>query len=463
MADKQVLVHLCYIFLFVIFWSSNYIYKESMYDYSIELIIEIAKTRDDFQTWFFTILANLGSGQLYQWIMLLVVSWYGPVYGLYINMFFTICNYMLTITKLMIHDPRPYMTDERIDVVSCSHEYGSPSGHAVLAATYSTFLFLMYNHSQKQTHLTMSQRLRDWKYILGVICIVSYPLIMAYDRLFMGVHTIDQIIFGLQLGYWLAFYFHFCYKKAIQVHVHRLLASDPWLSNRFMIGKYALNVTVFFFVFAMGSQILAFSYTYYTFKTPQEWIDRLASKCSSPSLFNTFEYMSLYYTGGTAAGYGAYMGLLLRVKLFPGNLVRNRTLKNFTLRMIFIYILTWPFLWLDSQIPWDVSALWIIVVFKALIPGFFQGVMMFAFPDQIIHSLDKLFGWDKKSSEFNSEQFETEGGSSSPNNYNIQNHSFSYDLSIQHNQKKKEHAYEYTAHTQEQEEKLKPLLKESQL
>ncbi|CDW85967.1 UNKNOWN [Stylonychia lemnae] len=52
--------------------------------------------------------------------------------GFYLTLTFVFNRYLQTISKLLIHDPRPYMVDERVEAMSCSHEYGNPSGHAYI-------------------------------------------------------------------------------------------------------------------------------------------------------------------------------------------------------------------------------------------------------------------------------------------------------------------------------------------
>lgn len=78
-----------------------------------------------------------------------MLCWDGPVKGLYLILLMTLSGFMMTSTKLLLHDPRPYMVDDRINAKSCYHEYGNPSGHSVMAAVYPIFVLLACFHTEK--------------------------------------------------------------------------------------------------------------------------------------------------------------------------------------------------------------------------------------------------------------------------------------------------------------------------
>jgi hypothetical protein len=50
--------------------------------------------------------------------------------------------YVMNLTKMAYHEPRPFMVESAINVYGCSPEYGNPSGHSIFAAAMDTFIFL---------------------------------------------------------------------------------------------------------------------------------------------------------------------------------------------------------------------------------------------------------------------------------------------------------------------------------
>jgi len=48
---------------------------------------------------------------------------------------------------------------------------------------------------------------------------------IMYSRLFVGVHSIDQVIFGAQIGIWCAFVLQFCLREYIFKEVQELISA----------------------------------------------------------------------------------------------------------------------------------------------------------------------------------------------------------------------------------------------
>jgi len=44
-----------------------------------------------------------------------------------------------------------------------------------------------------------------WSKIVSLAIAITYGVTIAYSRLFLGVHSLDQVLYGLLLGSWCAF------------------------------------------------------------------------------------------------------------------------------------------------------------------------------------------------------------------------------------------------------------------
>eukprot|EP00347_Sterkiella_histriomuscorum_P007008 403350595 len=388
-------MQLCYIFFFIIIWLLNYSYKKQLFEYSLDVIVNIIETRTEVSIWIWTLIADLGSGKLYGYLFIAILSWYGPVKGYNYRLVLTICALTMTTQKLIQHDPRPFMVDDRIEVMSCFHDYGNPSGHSVLAATFSTYLFLMHFHTERKQMISFRDKVKDWKYILGILGIIGYTFIQSFNRLFLGVHAIDQILFGCQLGFWVVFYYHYNIRVNVLVHLKKLIKQNPFENYQINYLQYALRGLLLFTI-GFGIQFAAFLFAYYTFETPKDWIIRLAGKCSAPPLYNTFEFVNLYYSGATASGFGGYLGLLFRARYFPNSCNIFKNWKYFLVRAVMIFVIQMPFDYIEKAVPWDVPQYWMMIVFKALLPNFISSFLVFSLPDQIIFKVNKYFGWEQR-------------------------------------------------------------------
>jgi membrane-associated phospholipid phosphatase len=120
------------------------------------------------------------------------------------------------IMKISYGQPRPFWVDNSLFAL-CDGGYGNPSAHAyVSSAAYLTLAHILtdYNFFKRRIYL------RILVYILFIGLIVAICL----SRLYLGVHAINQILYGALLG--IALYFLF-------VHIIRMHAMSA--KNFFMI------------------------------------------------------------------------------------------------------------------------------------------------------------------------------------------------------------------------------------
>ncbi|CDW75496.1 pap2 superfamily phosphatase [Stylonychia lemnae] len=315
--------------------------------------------------------------------MLLLLAIKGVKAGFYIFSIWVINDYIKTLSKILIHDPRPHMVDDRINALSCSYEYGTPSGHACNSTFIFVLLFLEYNYpfgQEKQKSFA--------KYLISLILGVSFIFIMCYDRVYVGVHTIDQLILGIAIGLWVPLWFHCCYRNSI----YKYLESIQNTGNRQFFIK-VLMASLIFIVIILAPQVLAFVYTDQTFSPPQIWKERLNRNCIQPPLFNTFHYSGIYYAGSNGVILGAFIGLLIH-----GRSVHIKAKTYSILQVIIKYVTLIVILALckaiDSLVPFDLPSIYLVLVLKGFIPSFLPGLLSFSIPDilldRIILKMNKL-------------------------------------------------------------------------
>jgi hypothetical protein len=93
------------------------------------------------------------------------------------------------ILKMIYRIPRPYFYDSDIEPTSCSFEYGNPSGHGMAAATF--YLSICY---------TIISQYKIKRRILPYAGAAIFAIGVGYTRVFVGLHTMDQILTGVALG-----------------------------------------------------------------------------------------------------------------------------------------------------------------------------------------------------------------------------------------------------------------------
>ena len=112
--------------------------------------------------------------------------------------------------KMGIHDSRPQFDDPSIATINagtCAGEFGNPSGHALITSQYFTsgLLFCLTEYK------SFFESNRVLKNSLKVFCVI-FTLGVLLCRIYLGRHSIDQILLGATLGSLTAHFLHYCFK-----------------------------------------------------------------------------------------------------------------------------------------------------------------------------------------------------------------------------------------------------------
>lgn len=157
------------------------------------------------------------------------------------------------------------------------------------------------------------------------MCIVAitFGLTIGYSRLFLGMHTMNQIVFGLILGVWIALSWHFIVCDSLMKHSHDLVTGACFGLNANESERKAklmkiTMITLLFFVVLMAVQIVNYFIVNPNIVIDPEWIIEISAKCDPSKLNDAFAKKSLLQTGLIAIGFGAYYGCVLQGYLFHG-------------------------------------------------------------------------------------------------------------------------------------------------
>ncbi len=142
----------------------------------------------------------------------------------YYLVLFSFVMLVMNVTKLSYADPRPYWVASDIVAYKCSNQYGNPSGHSETSMGIAMTLWLDYA-------FTNASNLRKGVLLFAALL---FAFSIGYSRLILGVHSLDQIIYGLSLGVWIAFTMQYCVRPDLDPHVASLLKNNAErLSDRF--------------------------------------------------------------------------------------------------------------------------------------------------------------------------------------------------------------------------------------
>ena len=132
---------------------------------------------------------------------------------------FLIANTSLSAMLKLVHaEPRPYWTHPHIHVMEgyCPKDYGLPSGHVEYSASVILVFILEVADPRRQV--------RNWGLIVTIIGLV------CLSRLYLGHHSLDQVIYGLCLGLSMScLYFH-----GLQKTFRRLLLEQKLVTQKIL-------------------------------------------------------------------------------------------------------------------------------------------------------------------------------------------------------------------------------------
>jgi membrane-associated phospholipid phosphatase len=105
--------------------------------------------------------------------------------------------------KMILQEPRPFWLDDGIVAFDCEPGYGFPSNH-VLTSVPSFFIFFEILYYHFEIDRTVNAKIFYWVGI-GVNTLLCF--ILGLSRMILGVHSLDQVFFGLLMGMGLYYFY----------------------------------------------------------------------------------------------------------------------------------------------------------------------------------------------------------------------------------------------------------------
>lgn len=108
-----------------------------------------------------------------------------------------ICLYMQGTLKMIYAQPRPYMLHTEIHAYSCIPDFGRPSGHALSSTVVFLMIYHYYIHEKEDETTNFKTTIWNYLSLILVLCVIA---IVCLSRIFLGVHSLGQILLGLSYG-----------------------------------------------------------------------------------------------------------------------------------------------------------------------------------------------------------------------------------------------------------------------
>jgi len=137
---------------------------------------------------------------------------------MYYLIFFALDKSCVNYFKLAYHDPRPYMINPNIKPISCSRAFGNPSGHSSSSLIVPIVVFLDIFHGKTHKYYK-PEFFATPPYVISLFVAIFWPATIPFTRYVLGVHSLDQILFGVSLGIWGGLTCHFVIRDHVINHM----------------------------------------------------------------------------------------------------------------------------------------------------------------------------------------------------------------------------------------------------
>ena len=186
---------------FIVGFTIEFFYRKPLYDNSVDITKSVQEPLSSTTT-FFKYWAYLGVIEFYLAIIFFLFFPINYCFTFFLNLVISVhlCNF----AKLVYSQGRPFILDESV-YITCESGYGNPSGHS--------FQFTSNLLALAQLFIDFFKLSKKYFIIIYIVCAILI-LSINLSRIVLGVHSINQVIFGDTLGF--TVFFTIC--KIIQPH-----------------------------------------------------------------------------------------------------------------------------------------------------------------------------------------------------------------------------------------------------
>jgi membrane-associated phospholipid phosphatase len=266
------------LWLFLVF-SLESIFRNPLFQYSLFLEENLQKS-GTFIISLMNFFSFMGTEPVYLLIILFVIN-FDDTYKSYTILMISLVSTLLTGTlKIIYTEARPYYLNPNIIPFNCEGGYGNPSGHSLSSSAIYLTIWKLYFYD-KNTKIS--------SLLLFLFLIFS----IMVSRLFMGVHSLNQIIFGFLLGFSLFFAVFFVYELDY---------------NKFQ--SFVIRVQIFQYLIvnsAISLLILVIFFT--TFQQKAEYIERIQYHCKNLPILKMLHKEILLMIPLFLSNIGAFIGI----------------------------------------------------------------------------------------------------------------------------------------------------------
>lgn len=209
-------------------------------------------------------ISELGSKKIKSFLVIALFSFC----NLYHAFLYSIVTYIsITLSswlKILLQEPRPFWLDDSVKAYDCEAGYGYPSNHVLTTVpTFLMFFEILYYHFKIDR--SVNANIFYWAGIGANILII---ICVGFSRMILGVHSLDQVFFGLLMGF-AAYYFY------LHVMDYDIRNYHPFLQEISNTFYRARMIVIFVGIYLTFLLSIVFAKIYYL----PIWTKRILNNC----------------------------------------------------------------------------------------------------------------------------------------------------------------------------------------
>ena len=190
---KNIKTNIILIILSICFFISEFYFRQPLFNYSIIFEKNWQESSPESTIIFFKIITKVGGEYLMAVPVAIVICFFPLVKSSFYISGLIFCLHFHSLMKIWYGNKRPFWEDTSLYKKICDAGFGNPSGHSVS----SVYLYLTLFSYLRET------KALEKKYIVQIILFlffITYIILIILSRLILGIHSINQVIYGAGLG-----------------------------------------------------------------------------------------------------------------------------------------------------------------------------------------------------------------------------------------------------------------------
>jgi undecaprenyl-diphosphatase len=350
MNDKHCLILFTVITLLAIIL--ELLFKNELIELSYNFTKYIQSHSSSTKDTFVDILTKFGTYPAFIPIIILVCGFF-PINESATYIFtFSLTSYINNLLKIIYSEHRPFW--EHPDIFRhCSSGYGKTSGHAM----ESTIIYLSLWKLFSKKKFFEKQKIAKNFFLIFLIWLI---VIISLTRVYIGVHSINQIMLGMVLGSYI-YYFIYVYLDILNIELKDYFS---FFKNK----KYIFRISL------MNISFMILLLIVYIARDPNtlDYDEIIRNLCPSLNYNNMYKNESLHKGSLIVLAFGLYFGIVYSLRRLEDYMSFD-TYNNWNRQVSFKEVSILALLSIPGCLYFLISAdysLIIVLLFKIIVPAF---------------------------------------------------------------------------------------------